>query len=564
VLPSAGLVPGRKSLSDPQPGGPRFQVLQSRVGNPANNMSQVQTVSQAGWALRSDELAAVHAYQRGQELFKRLGIYGLTPAGALKVMRLPLILRHRAQLKGALDGHSVNAQVRPLSVPPPYNATLTNANCPQVEVAFGAASLTHRPLEPNSSADARQQPLGLAADERWAWHEFGHLLLYANTWQLEMPFVHSVGDALAAIVADPASWLSTQAALNTDEGRRTRHLTFPWVRLNRSHGRRAELGWCWCGRRNQRRHQPPVVPQKLFSDYYEEQLMSSSLFTFYEAIGGLPGPNQDIRRRTASHYSVYLLMRAMALQSPSARAATAQQFVKFLICADRKAGNWVIDPSPLGEPATLLRRQKGTAHKVLRWAFENQGLYASPGVPTEPDVEGQGQPPDVDIFVPGLGPRSEGDYTPVLLDWSTNPGLPAPGWHASPAGLWVDADPNNANQQLVRVSVSNRGRLTAMGVQGSCWVAKAGVGPLVWTALQPTPPTTANVAAGGTASFQFTVALQGDYLVLAQVSCVSDRANLDPQSGLPCSGTQPPADPMDLTDLVANDNNLALRVIQLG
>jgi hypothetical protein len=46
------------------------------------------------------------------------------------------------------------------------------------------------------------------------------------------------------------------------------------------------------------------------------------------------------------------------------------------------------------------------------------------------------------------------------------------------------------------------------------------------------------------------------YLVLAQATCNDDRANTDSAGGLPCSRLS-----TALVDLVANDNNLGLRVI---
>jgi hypothetical protein len=121
---------------------------------------------------------------------------------------------------------------------------------------------------------------------------------------------------------------------------------------------------------------------------------------------------------------------------------------------------------------------------------------------------------------------------------------------------------------VVELTVRNRGEHEAQGVTAACWVAKVGPGPLVWIELVPLAPQPGKVVgpAPATAPFCFAVpadtpALKGDYFVLAQASCEADRANLDPAAGLACSTGTPPADAGRVIDLVANDNNLGLRVL---
>ena len=551
-----GLPAGHKAVLD-DAGGTHFVVLNSLVGNPAAILGQAKTVPDATLALRSDDLAAVHAAQRARELFGRLQIYGLQPVDTFKLAQLPLLLRHRARFNAAPDGQAVNALVRPTRITPALTAPFVPADWPQIEVGFGAASLTHRPLQANDAGRLRAQPLGLAVDARWAWHEFGHVLLLASTGELEFRFAHSAGDALAAIVADPGAIQGNPADPEDADQRRLRMLTFPYVRAPRSHGRRADLGWCWCGRRSRRRQVRGALLPHLYSDYFEEQLMSSALFTLYDALGGYPG-NDTVSRRRASHYTVYLVMRAMQLLGPATvvPAQSADQFVSALIDADAGTADWSIDPSALGEPAGLLTRRGGSAHKVVRWAFENQGLYATAN-PAQV-VEGRGLAPTVDIFFQGLGPRDVGGYAPVPLDWSDDPDGHAPLWHAAPESLWVDGD-------SVRLAVRNRGNEAARAVRATCWVAPAGVWPLAWTLLEQLPPFSADVDPSTTALFSFAAAGRvGAYLVLAQVSCDADRSNLDLAAGLPCSAREPPTDAHALTDLVAGDNNLGLRVLRLG
>ena len=47
------------------------------------------------------------------------------------------------------------------------------------------------------------------------------------------------------------------------------------------------------------------------------------------------------------------------------------------------------------------------------------------------------------------------------------------------------------------------------------------------------------------------------YLLIAQATCPDDGSNIDPATNSPCSQK-----PTPLIDLVANDNNLGLRVLK--
>ncbi len=87
---------------------------------------------------------------------RRLEAYGLLPALYFKHASLPLLLRHRAPLKGARDGISVNAQVRPIGVGPGIEQPGSGDLQPPLEVSFGWAELAHRgPLGERRAAPAR-------------------------------------------------------------------------------------------------------------------------------------------------------------------------------------------------------------------------------------------------------------------------------------------------------------------------------------------------------------------------------------------------------------------------
>ena len=534
----------------------RFEVRQSRLADSLNDPDQLQSVDPDKLPLRSDHLSAFHAYLRAAELFERLEAYGLEAQQYFKLARLPLVMRHRAAVRGQPDGLAVNAEVRPLGAEPSAYERLDETARPQLELRFGSASLEHRTIGPDDHGQQRAQPLGLAADPRLAWHEFGHVLAYAATGALEFHFAHSAGDALAAVIADPGSALSADAHM--------RGLTFPWLLLARRHDRPALDGWCWCGQRNGQRRVPFSLPAPLHKGYIEEQLLSSSVFLLYRALGG-DSFTQPRRRRTAADYVAYLLMRAIALLGPAAvvPALTPDAFVSALIDADIGTGDWSVWV-PAGNQQKHLPRRRigGTAHKVLRWAFEQQGLYAT----DDPLAlaEGLGRPPAVDLYLPGLSlpglsDRAAGGYTPVDLKWPPAAGTsPAP-WHSDDAGLRFDTE----RGQLV-ASVHNRGQQTAVDARCRAWAARVSDSALDWQPLPLIGPGKADVSPQGLVPFRFALQvdkllLRGRWWLLVEVDGPGDRANLNPAAQLACSAATPPAEPWLLVDLVANDNNLGLR-----
>ncbi len=535
-----------------RPGG-AVEVRQTRLGNVNGDPSKVQTVTPVSLPLRSDKLAAAHAYLRGDELLRRLEAYGLLPGNYFKLIKQPLLLRHRAPLAGAGDGISVNAQVLPVGIgagvypqiaPQPIPGLM-----PELEVSFGWCDLAHRRRRRNDAGRLRAQPLGLTADARWAWHEFCHVLIFANLGELEFPFAHSAGDALAAIIADP-------------DAKRVRHanerfITFPWVFTPRRHDRNAAAGWCWCGRRNLTRlaRDGDNAPRERRLGYFEEQLMSTSLFRLYRCIGGDSGP---VACRSAADYAVYLVMKAIQLLGlqQAVPAYTVNDFVNALMHADLTAGAWNINASwPEALSPRSVKRVGGCLHKVILWAFEQQGLNAT--ADSTRTVEGPGLPPDVDIYIADRRIPGKGGYWPVPLD--VPPGQ-TPDWHAADSGIALE-------QGRLVVRVRNRGQVTASDVQVACWVLKPGStnpnNPAQWAPLPAASaapiPTTVNL--NSPAAFHFDPVLNGTpltgpHLVKASATCPADRSNLDPMTTTPLTNVV-----TLLADLVANDNNIGLRVV---
>ena len=119
-------------------------------------------------------------------------------------------------------------------------------------------------------------------------------------------------------------------------------------------------------------------------------------------------------------------------------------------------------------------RVGGCAHKVIRWAFEAQGMY-----PERPGElrEAPGLPPCVDIYIKDRRPETEtlgsatvthgpGAYVPVSLDWGRvgdrSPGGESPGWFAHDGAI-------RQTNGGVEVTVANRGAEVAHGVVVDVW-----------------------------------------------------------------------------------------------
>src|SRR5262249_41141423 len=148
----------------------------------------------------------------------------------------------------------------------------------------------------------------------------------------------------------------------------------------------------------------------------------------------------------ASRYTLYLIIRAVGLLPLAEVVPTlsVDAWVTALIDADIGTGSFE------GVPG-------GTVHKLIRWAFEKQGLYQQPGAPPPPHVATTGAPPDVDVYIDdGRG----GEYPYVQSFWNNqdiwNRNSPDSGTAHDPPIVGV---PNYAY-----VRVKNRGTKTANNV----------------------------------------------------------------------------------------------------
>jgi hypothetical protein len=524
-------------------------------------------------AVHSDDFSAISAFYNANQMFDRMIAYDLDPFDYFRFGDLPLKVAYRSGMQAGAgkDGKIINACVEVEGWDFDFVGPTKVGERPKMQMHLALADKSRRGRKRwDWLKRSGAEPLGIAADDRWIWHEFGHVLLVAGVGELEFRFAHSSGDALAAIALDPVSNLVTG-----DHPDRSywRGMTFPWVFLPRRHDRCVSNGWSWGGTMHRAlSHVPDSTPPRRKA-YLSEQILSSSLFRLYRALGGdtAEQTEEDIStRQAASHYCLFLIMDAIRRLGigPAAQLYNDPgQFVDALLDADIATGEWNVTIPP-GSPPYAYRRVGGSAYKVIRWAFEAQGLYTTAGAITN----APGLPPAVDIYIAD-GRRSEttesgivtygpGNYAPVSLYWDANqtgnePNLPA--WQADPNSIRVQADG-------IYVVVGNRGTEDADNVEVSVsWIEwtdlavappawnSAGWAPRAAIAVQDIPAGT-NVEFG---PFQFAPPAHRRYIVVAMATCDDDRATPD-AANLACSYLE-----TRLVDLVSGDNNLGLRVVSL-
>jgi hypothetical protein len=363
--------------------------------------------------------------------------------------------------------------------------------------------------------------VGIAADFRVVAHEFCHALLWDAVHSPNFGFCHSAGDSIGAILSDP------------DSEAPDRFLTFPWIAdVPRRHDRDVTMGWAFGGTQDDKQ-------------YGAEQILCTTLFRAYLAIGGDATANDTSTwyetRTWGSKYLVYLIVGGIAslATSPITPTPTADVYATAMMNSD--AGVLGFD----GQPGGAIR-------KVIRWAFEKQGVYQAPGAPTP--VVGVGAPPDVDVYIDD-GRRGEYGYLPVY--WETT-------------DIWnrLTADGGSSHQTPIvnvpnygYVRVKNRGTQAATNVVVSAYHVRPSSG-LVWPDTYK-PMTTASIPvsggipSGGTVivgPFEWTPTQIGHECMLMSVSALGDLSNIDPATSLPCA-----SGPLPDYRFVPFDNNIAQR-----
>ncbi|MEU8362765.1 hypothetical protein AB0C27_42800 [Nonomuraea sp. NPDC048882] len=358
--------------------------------------------------------------------------------------------------------------------------------------------------------------VSLANDPRIVAHEFCHALLWDAVHAANLTFAHSPGDALAAVLYDPGS----RAPI--------RHQTFPWTKTARHHGgplRKMEDGWAWDGDRD------------VVSDYSSEQILSATLFSLYCSIGGA---SPDVSVQTwASRYAAYLIIGGIA-SLPTAQYTTvsrADAYAKAMMVADAAPAAYE------GLPGAL--------RKVIRWSFEQRGLYKAPGT-ILPD-NGPGVPREVDVYIDDGrkgGYAYQGDFWESTDVWNR---LAADG-----GGAHQTPGAGTVNHAYVRVGNRGTGDARNVTVRGFCCGPSAGlVWPGDWKPMDtPSITVPGPIVPGGSVivgPFAWTPSAGHDCLLMC-VSAKGDRANNDPSTSLTSA-----KGPIPLHRLVPFDNNIAQR-----
>lgn len=545
---------------------PRFVLADHGAGT--NSPKSVNLPGGNEPPVHSDDFAALSAFYNVSQIFNRLAAYGIDPFDYFRFASLPLRLCYRSGMQADLgkNGHTVNACVQVDGWPVDFTGPTAPGDRPGMEMHLASADLRRRGRKPwDGTAPSPAQPIGIAADDRWIWHEIGHVLLVAAVGELELRFAHSPGDALAAIALDPVSQLSKK-------GPYWRGMTFPWVFVPRRHDRSVTDGWSWGGTMHSALARVPDSTAPRRKAYLSEQILSSSLFRLYRVLGGdtMEETPEDVNaRHTASHYCVFLIMKALQLLGTSPAVILKNdpdQLVSGLILADVVTSLFKV---PAADGTTFYQRIGGCAQKVIRWAFEAQGLYAPAGTITN----ALGLPPPIDVYIAN-GRRSEstengtieygpGSYAPVSLHWNPNQAGgedPLPPWQADRNAITVEAS-------SISVVVGNRGSQKATGVTVAVWWHEWPINsaPPAWNEAgwnQCDPPTSAAYdiepyTDAEFGPFQFAPASGQRFIVLAKSSCLADKAYID-EPTLACSYMS-----TRLVDLVSGDNNLGLRVVTL-
>lgn len=522
--------------------------------------------------IRSDRFSAVSAFRNVRQLFERLRLYNIPIAAYFAHAALPVRVHYRSGVRPGpgKDGQTVNGRVLPAGWD--VNAIIGPANPPpklDLHLALGNRSTRAR-ADWDGEHRSPAQPLGIASDPRWIWHEAAHILLLAQTGELELRFAHSMGDGLAAIISDPDS--------RFPDGSSWRGMTFPFVFAPRRHDRCVLHGWGWSGSLGRALREQPADRRIKRKGYRSEQILSTSLFRLYRCLGGdtvhpsghpQAGQPDVAARRRASDYAVYLLIRALQLVAPPlvAPAMSAELFAEALIKAD-DGTNTV----PVQGGAT---RVGGCARAVIEWAFEAQGaeFAKSDGFASVRDAVGP--PPKIDIFLVDRRPTNEafpdaglevdygaGCYAPVSLDWG---GLAGGAPHGvEPAWFAADDALHEAGGTLT-LRVGNRGQATAKEVRIRLWSlpwpdnqAPPKWDAATWTAFASTEQADINPGAEAEFAGLPLPAAPGRHLVLAEAFCAGDLSCIDPARSLAPSIMAVP-----LSELVPFDNNLGLAVIRV-
>ena len=472
-----GLTPPGQPPADQALRG-EFVQLQDLIP-PATNPPTEPQNNDFEYSVPTDDFAAVNAYYHCDRLFRMMEEMGFDVQSYFNGTTFPVRVDHRVSYR-------VNG------IP---TANVVNASAPGN--AFGNGSDGFR-----FALVQRNTDVGMAVEWWVILHEFGHTILWDHLSSPNFRFAHSPGDSLAAILNDPES----QAP--------DRSVTFPWTPISRRHDRRVQDGWGWGGRFDD----TWPVGHPFSHDragYDREQILSSTLFRFYRSIGG-DHTDVAVQGQTA-RLSAFLIFTAVGSLSAVAPPQDAEDFAEELMDADLGLDEFE------GHPG-------GALQKVIRWAFERQGSYQSPGAPT-PVVQ-PGAPPAVDVYL--NDGRGGGYDSRDHFVFSTNDI-----WNrTSDDRGQIHQQPVAGQPNFLYVKVKNRGTENAENVLVSAFVSSEHgerLWPSAWTAMNAVPvsaaapiPPQGELIIG---PVEWTPANEDPVTILASISADDDPSNADSVGG---------------------------------
>ena len=453
---------------------------------------------------RTDNFAAVNAYHHSDRFFRLVREFGFDLSVYFGGTLFPTIVDHRG-----LGGNVVNAHC------------LGNGAFGIQQTAFALADLTNV-----------AQPLGIACDYRVVLHELaGHGTLYNHVNGPNFGFAHSAGDSVGVVLND------------FDSKAPDRFMSFPWMYpyVPRRHDRTPAAGWGWAGAIAL----APFGPLDL-GGYNNEQILCTTHFRIYRSIGG--DSTEQAMREFAGRYVAYLILRVIGGLTPPTNPPNATVYATDLIAAE------LADWTSAGEVG-------GCYWKVIRWAFEKQGLYQPASTPKPNNNEGP--PPPVDVYIDD---GRHGEYPYVASNnyyflqkfWETTDI-----WNRhEPDGKLEHQTPIVGRSNFAYVHVKNRGTNTAINVTVRGWHCRPSAGlvwPDDWRPMTTVSRTIASLPSGGgtvVGPFEWHPEFVGHECMFMSASAAGDRANNDPITALPSA-----VGPTPLWRLVPNDNNLGLRAV---
>ncbi len=441
---------------------------------------------------RTDDFAAVNAYYHCDRFFRLMQDLGFPPSTFFgSHTSFPSSVDHRG-----LGGNVINA-----------HCLGTSGGLGILQTTFALADTTDI-----------THPLGIACDYRVVLHELGgHGVLYPHVHSPNFGFSHSAGDSVAVITCDPGSHAPD------------RFVSFPWVDIGRRHDRAPGSGWGWGG--NIALHPFSGVDG---GGYNNEQILSTTLFRFYRSIGG-DSPSLAMRQ-FAARFAVYLILRAINMLTPATNPSNAAGFATALVTAD--LGDW-----------TSAGQSGGAYGKVLRWAFEKQGLYQPAGA-SFPN-NNVGAPPAVDVYIDD---GRHGEYPFQPNHWSCHAI-----WNRRHAdGGTTHETPVDGATNFAYVKIKNRGTATATSVVVKAFHANPTAGlvyPNDWQPMATPQLAAANVPPNSSAEitvgpFHWVPSAVGHECMFMVASAKGDPSNISHMTA---------GDSIPEWRLVPNDNNIGQR-----